>query len=163
MAENIYRFEFVDNVQQTKQVESGIKDTIGSGAKQKPNKKEDVSQKQLASQEFTKKISEDSLQNFVVSPLNTATGGLASPIASTTKRILSGGSVGASLGTLGATLSILAIQKGIQALQNRMSELQNKVANLNNSDNALIRAGSVSKVTYYSANIFGIKTKTNRS
>lgn len=162
MAENIYRFEFVDNTQQAQQVASGVQDTIGAGANEKATKKPSQSKK-TASQEFTKKVTEDSLQNFIISPLNTATGGLASPIASTTKRIVGGGDVGASLGTLGATLTILAVQKGIQALQNRMIELENKVTSLNNTDNALIRAGSVSKATYYSANIFGIKQRTDRS
>ena len=161
MAENIYRFEFVDNTTNTEQIDSNIKDTIGSGAKQKADKPKDNS-KETFSGEFTKKIKEDSLQNFIISPLNTATGGLASPVASTIKSIAGGSNFGVSIGNLGATLGILAIQKGIQAIQNRMVELETKVTNLNNTDNALIRAGSVSKVTYYTSNIFGIKSRTNR-
>ena len=162
MAENIYRFEFVDNTSQNQKIDSGIKDTLGSGAKQKADKPKDES-KETFSGEFTKKVQEDSLQNFLISPLNTATGGLASPVASTIKRIAGGGSIGQSLGTLGATFGIMAIQKGLQALQNRMTELQTKIDSLGNEDNLLIRAGSVSKATYYSANITGIKKKTNRS
>lgn len=162
MAENIYRFEFVDNTTNTEQIDSNIKDTIGSGAKQKADKPKDNS-KETFSGEFTKKVQEDTIGNFVISPLNTATGGLASPLASTIKSIAGGDGIGKNLGVLGGTLGIMAIQKGLQALQNRMTELQTKVDSLGNEDNLLIRAGSVSKATYYSANIMGIKKKTNRS
>lgn len=161
MAENIYRFEFVDNIGTQQQVNTGIQDTLGSGIKEKPNKKQS-NNKQSFSEEFSKKFEEDTLQNFLVSPLNTVTGGLASPVASTIKRLYSSTSTRAVLGTAVATVGMLAIQKGIRYLQNRMQELETKVESLNNEDNVLLRAGSVSKATYYSANIIGIKKKTNR-
>ena len=161
MAENIYRFEFVDNTETAEGVGAGIEDAFGVGAGEKPEKKK-KKEKKTFSQNFTKKVNDTTINQVLLSPLNTITGGLASPVYRTIKSIKTSANVGAMLGSATATIGIMAIQIGIQALQNRMTELENKVTNLNNTDNALIRAGSVSKATYYSANIFGIKQRTDR-
>jgi len=153
MAENVYRFEFIDGTQSNDQ--SGITDVLGSGTSDKKTK----SESKTFSQSFTKRVGDNVIQQTLISPLNTATGGLASPLYRTTKR-LAGGS---SMSTAFAGLAVAGVMIALQALQNRMKELEQKTENLNNADNALIRAGSVSKATYYTANIFGIKQKTDRS
>lgn len=158
--ERVYRFEFIDGTQS--QPVDGITDILGSGTKEKSNKKK--SDKKDFSDGFVQRIENTAVQQTLISPLNTMTGGLASPTYRLAKSIARGSAtMGASFGAFGATLGIIALQKTIDAIQNRMKELQTKVENLNNTDNALIRAGSVSKATYYSANIFGIKQTTNRS
>lgn len=162
MAETIYRFEFVSDANEQKEIDASIEDTVGSGASEKPSKKKEKKKKTFSTQ-FTKKVQDTTLNTVVISPLNTVTGGLASPVANTIKRIYSGNiSAGAVVGGAVATIGIMAIQGGIRYLQNRMQELETKVESLNNEDNVLLRAGSVSKATYYSANIIGIKKKTNR-
>ena len=71
--------------------------------------------------------------------------------------------MGATLGTFAVNVGFLALQKGIDALQTRMANLEKQAQTMNNKDNALLRAGSVSQATYYSANLFtGIKKTTNR-
>lgn len=163
MADGLWRFEIVDGTGALQEeIESGASETIGSGTKEKPAKKGETKEKTFYSS-FGDKFKEDMIMNSVVSPLNTATGGLISPIYQSAKSIIGGSAVGATLGTLGATFAIMAIQQGLSALEKRMEDLRNKANELGNTDNALIRAGSVSKTTYYSANIFGIKRKTNRS
>lgn len=159
MAENVYRFEFVDGTQSNEQ--NGIVDILGSGNSEDSGRTK--SKSKSFSDAFTQRAENIVVQQTLISPLNTMTGGLASPIYRATKSIMKGAAIGASLGTLGATLGIMALQRGIDFIQNRMKELETKVESLNNTDNALIRAGSVSKATYYSANIFGIKQTTNRS
>lgn len=161
MAETIYRFEFVSDANEQKEIETSIEDTVGSGASEKPSKNKEKKKKTFSTQ-FTKKVQDTTLNTVVISPLNTVTGGLASPVANTIKRIYNGASAGAVVGGAVATIGIIAIQSGIRYLQNRMQELETKVESLNNEDNVLLRAGSVSKATYYSANIIGIKKKTNR-
>lgn len=161
MAENIYRFEFVSDTVEQKEINSGIEDTLGSGIKEKPEKKNDKKKKTFTNQ-FEKKVGDTALQSFLISPLNTVTGGLASPVANTIKRLRTASNVGAVLGGTVASVGIMVLQTGIQHIQKRLTELETKVQDLNNADNALIRAGSVSKATYYSYNIFGIKQTTNR-
>lgn len=163
MADGLWRFEIVNATGDLQEeIESGAPETIGSGTKEKSSKKEEKKDKTFYSS-FGDKFKEDMIMNSVVSPLNTATGGLISPVYQSAKSIIGGSAVGATLGTLGATFAIMAIQQGLSALEKRMEDLRNKANELGNTDNALIRAGSVSKTTYYSANIFGIKRKTNRS
>ena len=163
MAE-VWQFQFIDNTsQQEEAIPSGINDVLGSGVSEKPNKSKDNKSKKTFSSEFTKKIEDDTIKDVLISPLNTVTGGLASPIYRTAKRIASGAAVGATLGAFGATLAIMAVQKGIDHLQNRIKEVEEEVARLNNADNVLIRSGSVSTANYYSRNFLGIKKTTNRS
>lgn len=159
MAENIYRFEFVDETGQ-QQLESGIVNTLGSGTSEKPSGR---TSNKTFSDTFANRVENNLLQQTVISPLNTATGGLARPIASAVKSISKGASVGQTLGTLGGSLAIAGVMLAINYLQNRVKEMETKVENLGNTDNAMLRAGSVSQATYYSANILGIKKTTNRS
>lgn len=158
--DNVWRFEFVDNSQVGQQdaISTGISNTIESGV----NTQGKNSKKTFADT-FTQKIENTAIQQAVISPLNTVTGGLASPIYKAGRSIMRGASVGAALGSVGATLAIMAVTEVVNKLQQRMADLETKAINLGNTDNALIRAGSVSKTTYYSANITGIVKTTNRS
>lgn len=162
-----WTFEFIDSTTQKSEDEeklsSTIPDTIGSGVNDKASKKATKKTKETFSNTFSQKVEQDTIQQFIVSPLNTATGGLATPLYQSAKRIANGATMGAVAGDLVATLGIMAIQATISALQTRMQEIEQKVTELGNADNVLIRAGSVSKATYYSGNIFGVQTKTNRS
>lgn len=161
-----WQLEFIDSTSQTTdKMSSGIGDVLGSGVSSKPNIKRENSEKdkKTFSSEFTKKIEDDTLKMSIISPLNKLTGGLASPIYRASKRIESGASIGSVLGGLGATFAVMAIQTGIKHLQNRLQKVEEEVTRLNNADNVMIRAGSVSKATYYSTSWGGFKVKTNRS
>lgn len=161
-----WTFEFIDSTSQKENEEnlsSVVPDNIGSGANSKPTKKSSKQSKDTFSSTFTEKVQQDSIQQFIVSPLNTVTGGLASPLYASARQLARGATLGAVAGDLIATAGIMALQFGIQALQNRIQEIEQKVTELGNADNVRIRAGSVSTATYYSGNIFGITSKTNRS
>jgi len=105
-----------------------------------------------------KNIVENSISQFVVSPLNSATGGLASPAYSIGKAVATGGAVGSAIGSaliVGVTLAINEIEK-------RVAKMESKAEEMNNKDNTLIRAGTTSVATFYSGNVFGVSS-TNRT
>lgn len=162
-----WTFEFIDSTTQSSEnadnLSSVIPDVLGSGTNENASTRSNRSRKKTFASEFENKIEKDSIRRYVVSPLNTVTGGMATPIYQSAKKLARGATIGAVAGDLVATGLIIAIQYGLQALENRMKEIETKVADLNNTDNLLIRAGSVSKATYYSGNIFGIKSRTDRS
>lgn len=161
-----WQLEFIDSTSgKDEAIPSGVGDVLGSGVgeKNKKNKDKNLKDKKTFAGEFTKKIEDDTIKDVLISPLNTITGGFASPIYRTAKRLASGAAVGATLGAFGATLAIMAVQKGLEHLQNRVKEVEEEVSKLNNTDNVLIRAGAVSKATYYSRNFLGIKKTTDRS
>ena len=79
------------------------------------------------------------------------------------RRIVHGGSIGSALGGAAGAIAMMGIEAMINALEKRINDIQEQVRDLNNTDNALIRAGSVSTATYYSGNIFGVKQRTDRS
>lgn len=155
-----WRFVFEDNTSQNNGITSGIDNTIGSGTGEKSKIK---SSKKGFTETVVEKSSEKLVEQTLVSPLNTATGGLASPIYNAGKRILKGGLTAGAVGGIATSLAIAGIMFAISKLESRMQSLQKEATQLNNNDNALIRAGSVSQATYYSANITGIKKTTNRS
>lgn len=155
-----WRFVFEDNTSQDNGITSGIENSIGSGTSQKANAK---SSKKGFSQTVIEKSSEKLVEQTIVSPLNTATGGLASPIYRAGKRILSGNISAGAIGGIAVNLAIAGINFAISKLESRMQSLQQQATQLNNNDNALIRAGRVSQATYYSTDITGIKKTTNRS
>lgn len=161
-----WTFEFIDSTNKStneQKLSSIIPDTFGNDIDERPTRTPSIEQKKSFSDIFSEKVKNDSIQKYVVSPLNTVTGGLASPLYNAGKSILTADSIGSVAGGLIATISLIAIQAGLNALDNRMREIESKVNDLNNNDNLLIKAGSVSKATYYSGNIFGITKKTNRS
>ena len=162
-----WKFEFIDSTTQNSEnddkLSSVIPNTLGSGTNEKASKVPSKEKTKTFSSEFESKLEKDLMNSYVISPLNTVTGGLASPLYQSAKKIAKGATIGAIAGDLVATGVLVAIQFGLNALQNRMQEIETKVANLNNTDNALIRAGSVSKTTYYTGNIFGVRSRTDRS
>ena len=159
------KFEFVDNtITKDEKISSEVPDVLGSGANEKSSHSADTKSKKSFGDTFTTKAGNDLVRDTIISPLNTATGGLASPLYRSAKQLISGSATfGAVAGSLTASLAIIAVQKGIEALQNRMAEVEEKVKTLNNADNVILRAGAVSTATYYSGNIFGIQKKTDRS
>ena len=160
MDERVWRFEFVDS-QQTK-INDGIGGGLGSGINEKPNSKADKNQEQFI-ERFNDKITGDILRTAIGTPLNSAVGKIASPIYNAGKRVVHGQAMGKALGTLGVQLAVIGVQELVTALETRLQEIQQKVNDMGNTDNALIRAGSVSKATYYEGNVFGVKRKTDRS
>lgn len=154
-----WRFVFEDNTSQDNGITSGIENTIGSGTSQKANKK---SNKKDDIQRITGKLEENILQQTIISPLNTATGGLTSPIYNVAKRVVSGAS-SAGIATAAITAVIQLTKVFVDTFEKKMQVLRQQATQLNNNDNALIRAGRVSQATYYSADISGIKKTTNRS
>lgn len=158
-----WRFTFLSERQakESTKIPSGTTTVLGSGATEKQNKPS--GNNETFTDAFVKKSQEDLIMQMAISPLNSATGGIVSPVYAASKRIIKGAAIGAVVGDLVATLSVMAIQKGLEALERRMSDLESKASSLNNTDNALLRAGSVRNATLYSANIFGISRKTDRS
>lgn len=158
-----WRFTFLSEQQakESTKIKSGASTVLGSGTKEKQSKKS--GNEESFTDAFVKKSQEDLIMQMAISPLNSATGGIISPVYAASKRIIKGAAIGAVAGDLIATLSVMAIQKGLEALEQRMADLEAKASSLNNTDNALLRAGSVRNATIYSANIFGITRKTDRS
>lgn len=103
-----------------------------------------------------RKLGESAMQKLVVSPLNQATGGLASPIYQVGKSIVTGGSA-AAIGAGLAGIGVAAVMFAISKIEERMAKMEAEAEKANNRDNALIRAGSVSSPTYYKATLFGVK------
>lgn len=155
-----WKFVFEDNTQENAGISSGVEDVIGSGTSEKSKVKKS---KKGFSETVAQKGTEKLIEQTMISPLNTMTGGLANPIYKATKRIITGETLTAGvIGGIAVNLAVAGIRLAISKLESRMQELQTQVKELNNADNALIRAGSVSQATYYSANITGIKKTTNR-
>lgn len=162
-----WQLEFIDSTSQTdEKVGSGIGDVLGSGVNEKSTQKKDKSEKEKKTfgSEFAAKVEDDTMKAAIISPLNQLTGGFAGPIYRAIKRSqtskMSGGAIA---GGLVATLAILALKTGITHIQNRVQKVEEEVTRLNNADNVVIRAGSVSKATYYSTGWSGLTVKTNRS
>lgn len=159
-----WKFIFEDATSQAEEIDSETPVSLGSGTKDKPAKKTGDTSKKTFQGEFIDKGKDKLMEMAVISPLNQATGGLASPLYNTAKQLLSGSSsVGSVLAGGAVAIGAIALQKGIEALERRMQNLEKQADSLNNNDNVLLRAGSVSQATYYSANILGIQKKTNRS
>ena len=152
--ERVWRFEFVDV---TPQANSGISNNVESGINASTDS-EKKSKNEFMNR-FIDKTQGDLIKTAVMTPLNSSVGRVASPIYMAGKRMVHGASVGSAVGVLASQLLMIAIDE----LGKKVEDIQNKVRELNNADNSLIRAGSVSKASYYSGNIFGIKKKTDRS
>lgn len=158
--DNVWTFEFVDETSQKNLIDNGIVDTIGSGASEKPNKKKE---EKGFYDTFSDKIGGDLVKQYAISPLNTITGGFASPMYKTIVSISKSREAGVAMGGLIGVATLTLLSKGMEMLERRIQTIESKVKDLGNTDNALIRAGSVTKTTYYSTSIFGVKKKTNRS
>jgi len=154
--DRVWRFEFV-NVSPQK-TESGITDTISSGVKDK-----DKDSKNEFIDRFTDKVGGDIVKSAVLTPLNSAVGRVSRPLYMAGRRIVHGGSIGSALGGAAGAIAMMGIEAMINALEKRINDIQEQVRDLNNTDNALIRAGSVSTATYYTGNILGVKQRTDRS
>lgn len=159
-----WKFTFQNFGETKDKISSEAKNTIGSGTKERADKKDTDTNgadlfKQTIDQTSDKLIGEMGLNT-----LNTMTGGLANPIYKSAKRLMTGAKLSSVAGGLIASVSMIALTEAINAVQRRVDSLQEQVTNLGNTDNALIRAGSVSQATYYSSNFFtGIKKRTDRS
>ena len=159
--EKVWRFEFVDRRIKDKDVESGIKDTISSGVSGKKDK--NLVDKFEFGERFEDKIEGDIIKSVVLTPLNSSIGRVSRPLYMAGRRIVQGGSIGSALGGAAGAIAMMGIEAMINALEKRINDIQEQVRDLNNTDNALIRAGSVSTATYYTGNIFGVKQRTDRS
>jgi hypothetical protein len=108
-----------------------------------------------------KRLAENAIERFAISPLNQATGGLASPLYQIGKGIVTGKGA-AMIGAGVAGLAMAGIMLAVNALQERMAKMEADAEKANNNDNALIRAGSVSKATFYKASLAGVKKVDRR-
>lgn len=113
------------------------------------------------SQGLTKRLGENSIERFVVSPLNSATGGLASPVYHIGKALVTDKS-SAMIGVSIAGLAMAGVMFAINAIETRIAKMEAKAEEMNNKDNALIRAGSKGTATYYTGGLSGVKS-TNRN
>ena len=157
--EKVWRFEFVEG-RIDKQVASGITGGEDSGV---DDKKDDKKSKNDMFDAFYNKVSGDAAKAAILTPLNSAVGRVSRPLYMAGRRIANGGKIGAAVGTAAGALAVIAIEETINAIQKRIDDIQQQVQKLNEADNVLVRAGAVSKETYYTGNFFGIKKKTDRS
>lgn len=97
----------------------------------------------------------------VLTPLNSATGGLAMPSYRLGRSIVSGASAGAIAGGV-VGLVIAAGQLVINKIKEASDKHKTEAAALNERDNVLLRAGAKTGATFYSGNVFGVKS-TDRS
>lgn len=99
---------------------------------------------------------------FVVTPLNSMTGGLASPIYQVGRSLVIGRNaavVGSSVAMLGMAVAMLAIR----TVQDRMSKLEAEAKSKNEREVTLITAGRISEASTYTSSFFRGVYKTNRS
>lgn len=160
--ESEWRFVFVDESGSKEQISSGALSTLGSGADETPTttpKNETLTM----GEEMLNKGSQKLLQQTIISPLNSVTSGLASPIYKLAKTAMTTGITTAGLATAGVAIAMQLISTGIGHIQNRLAKLETEARELGNNDNVLLRAGSVSQASYYTYNLFGVSKKTNRS
>lgn len=102
----------------------------------------------------------DQIAQLALSPLNSATGGLASPAYQLGKSALSGGGAGA-IGGAAVGVAIAAVNLAIRKIQERMAKIEAEAQQANNRDNLLMRAGVVSGATHYEGTLRGVR-KMNR-
>ena len=98
---------------------------------------------------------------MALSPLNTATGGLATPAFNIGKSLLTGASAGAIGGAIGG-LVMAGVNLALRKISERMDRLENEAQSKNNHDNVLIRGGFKAEATYYDANFFSGVNKVDR-
>lgn len=156
--ERVWRFEFVDR--RANDVDSGIKDNISSGIDKKDNGSQN---KNDFMDRFEDKISGDAMKAAILTPLNSSIGRVSRPLYMAGRRIIHGGSIGSALGGAAGAIAMMGIEAMLNSLEKRINDIQEQVRDLNNTDNVLIRAGSVSTATYYTGNILGVKQRTDRS
>lgn len=163
MAENRYIFEDRQTEENTKKINSTIPSTITSGTGKKKATPKTTEKKQSFATGFNTKFQNEVIQNAILSPLNQATGGLASPIYSSVRQLARGGSFKALAGGLIGFAIVKGIELGLEALNKKVAELDTQVKELGNNDNVLLRAGAINTATYYTRSFLSIKNKTNRS
>jgi hypothetical protein len=113
-----------------------------------------------ALQGFGKSIA-NGATTMALSPLNTATGGLASPVFNVGKALVTGASAGAVGGAI-AGVVMAGVNLAIRKISERMDRLEAEAQNLNNHDNVLIRGGFKADATYYDAKFFSGVEKVER-
>ena len=163
--ERVWRFEFVD-ARSSREITSGIASGAGSGIgdNKKKGEKEKQTEKDKLADAFLNKTSGDVAKAVILSPLNSVMGRSARPLYMAGRRIVNGGSIGAAIGTAAGAFAMMGVEYIIGEINKRIDDLQQQVTNKMNADNTLIRAGSVSKETYYTSGFFsGVKRKTDRS
>jgi len=157
-----YRF-ILEAQEQLRNGNAGIQNvtSIANTPKSSVTKTTVNNSKGLASSLGTR-FADNAIERAVISPLNSATGGLASPVYGIGKTLATGGS-GAALGGGIAGLAMAGIMLAINKIQERVAKMESKAEEANNKDNVLIRSGSKSYATYYKGSLFGVKSSTNRN
>lgn len=104
------------------------------------------------------RVAEGVIRQTVISPLNSATGGLASPIYSAVKVGMTGGAIGAAVGGI----VIAGINLAITKIKERVAKMEAKAEAANNRDNVLLAGGLTTEATFYKGSFRGVR-KTDRS
>lgn len=102
----------------------------------------------------------DNLESMVLSPLNSATGGLAGPAYRMAKRGITGNFAGMGRSAMGLAFATTALI--VKKLQERMDKMEAKAEEANNRDNLLLKMGMVQEATFYKGNLKGVR-KIDRS
>ena len=158
-----YKYTFTEVKRQPGTIKTDANSSVKSGNQDKPKKPPTEDEGTNEGVEgFGKKIAEDSIQRGIISPLNSVTGGLASPVYSLGKSIATGAS-GAAIGGAVAGIAMAGLQLAVTKIQERVARLESQADAANERDNTLIRAGAKTAPTFYEANFFRGVVKTNRS
>lgn len=117
----------------------------------------DKADEKTLGQGLTTSLANNAISNTLISPLNSATGGLASPVYSLGKSIAMGAGAAAIGGGI-AGLMVAGVMLAVTKMQERIQKMEAKAEQANNRDNALIRAGVKSYATDYTGNLSGVKS-----
>lgn len=163
MESTVFRFEVVDKATRKSPIKPDSTTNVPSSTPAKPveppTNDSDTNEGIYA---FGKRAAENSIERFAVSPLNTATGGLASPIYGLGKAMVSGASAGAIGGAIAGIL-MAGVQLAINSVQKRVTALEAQVSEANERDNNMIRAGAKLQASFYDYKFFGGVHRTNRN
>lgn len=96
------------------------------------------------------------LTQVALSPLNSATGGLATPTFTLGKAIVTGAGE-AAIGGAAVSVAIAAVRFAVDKIQERIAKMEAQAAEAGARDNLLIRAGMVANATVYTGNIWGVR------
>lgn len=153
-----FLFTIVDETGQFgSRIQSGVENSIGSGVEEPANIIAPRSNDRTFSDGAANSLERRLVSQFILSPLNQATGGLATPAYRLGKPIITGAGA-AAIGTGVAGLAIFGLQKAIDAINKRVTEMENKAAEANERDNTLIRAGSKNYITDYKGDFWGVNS-----
>lgn len=110
---------------------------------------------------FARRAVVGGVSQFVATPLNSMTGGLANPIYQVGRSLVLGRNA-AVAGSAVASLILAGVSLAIRAVQDRVSKLEAEAKSKNEREVQLLIAGRISEASTYNSSFFRGVYKTNR-